>query len=337
MKIFTTPFLLISALLVGCASAPETPPRPEWIDGVSSQYPTRLYLTGTGSARSLYDAKNLARADLSKSFQVSIEEKSHDLRSFEKKTEGDETTTRFDEKIFRSLITRSSRSVEGIEIVDTYFDDQSGQYYALAVLAKQRARNQFSDKIHQLDEATQRAINEANGKGESLQRAHAAQQAIDYQLQRAVQQASLQVVDPSGRGIAPKWSLAQLQQELNTLLGDIHIATRYAPNTPAAVRKMASAALSQAGFSVTEPDRADYILTLNIDLDEPIADKGWQWLRGSLKIELRDTDGKTVGVKQWPLKAASTTLERARARLNEVINETLLSQLRQTLLAFGKG
>lgn len=336
MKMFTTPFLLISALLVGCASAPEAPPRPEWINGVSSHYPTRLYLTGSGSARSLYDAKNLARADLSKSFQVSIEEKSHDLRSFEKKTEGEKTTSRFDEKIFRSLITRTSRSIEGIEIVDSYFDDQTGQYYALAVLSKQRARNQFSNKIHQLDEATRRAIDEANRKGNPLHRAYAAQQAIDYQLQRAVQQASLQVVDPSGHGIAPRWSLAQLQEELNTLLGDIHIAPVYGAHTTAAVEKMASAALSQAGFSVTEPDRADYILKLEIDLDKPIADKGWQWLRGSLKIELRNANEEVIGVKQWPLKAASTTLERARARFNEEINTTLQSQLRQVLLSFGK-
>ena len=248
MKLIYNLFLITLIWVSGCASKPPFKSAPDWVDGASNQYPTELYLLGTGSSLNFHDSKNLARADLVKSFDVTVNESSQDVRLFQRAAAEGETTSSFDEKIFRTLVTQTSRSIEGIEIVDTYHDHETHQRYALAALSKQKAREQFSQKIRQLDSATQRAIDSANIGKNDLKKARSAQQAIQLQTERIAHQASLQVVDASGRGIPPKWALNKLEQDLEDILSHISIYPVHPENTSEEIKEITAAAITQAGF-----------------------------------------------------------------------------------------
>jgi hypothetical protein len=62
--------------------------------------------------------------------------------------------------------------------------------------------------------------------------------------------------------------------------------------------------------------------------------QGWYWLRGTLELNLKDSTGKDAGVKRWPLKATSTTMEQTRQRLLNDTNTILSQELRSTVLEF---
>ena len=78
--------LAVSATVVllsgGCATAPVQQPKPDWVDGDSAGYQSTQYLLGRGMATTQEEAKDRARADLAKVFQVNVAVDSEDVQSF---------------------------------------------------------------------------------------------------------------------------------------------------------------------------------------------------------------------------------------------------------------
>src|ERR1019366_645792 len=73
-------FTLMLSLLLGCAS--RQPAQPDWIAGDSANYKSSQYLIGRGQAATQEEAKDRARADLSKIFQVAVTADSEDVQKF---------------------------------------------------------------------------------------------------------------------------------------------------------------------------------------------------------------------------------------------------------------
>jgi len=99
------------------------------------------------------------------------------------------------------------------------------------------------------------------------------------------------------------------------------------------LQQQLGSAASAAGFFMHE-EAPDYTLTITTKLDPPIIQQGWYWLRGALELNLKDSAGKDAGVKRWPLKATSTTMEQTRQRLLNDTNTILSQELRSTVLGF---
>ena len=68
--------IAFTLVLSGCAN---TPARLDWVLDVIQKYPSGDYLTGIGEAGSQEAAKDRARADLSKIFEVSIQVDTEDI------------------------------------------------------------------------------------------------------------------------------------------------------------------------------------------------------------------------------------------------------------------
>ncbi len=330
------PLLLLLILLAGgCASTSQRHDGPpDWLTGQSSRYPASAYLTGVGSGATVDDARDRARADLAKAFEVAITERASDERIFTRTTENGTSHQKLDEQIFRRLVTRASRSIEGIEIADAYLDPETGRHHALAVLSKQRAAEQLHQKIAQLDQATAEQLRKAERAQAPLEKAAAIARAIQLQQQRRVEQASLRVVDASGRGSAPRWSLAKLQGQLEKALAEITIAPVVASQQESALQRLLSSALAESGFTVTDKSSARYLLEADLQLDPPIRQQGWTWLRGTLEIKLTTPQGTPIGLERWPLKQSSTEPARARQRLETDIADRLREKLRHVILGF---
>jgi len=90
-KILTAPAfsmvfsLAFSSALIfsGCASLGDNDQegaRPDWIDGSSSHYPRMKYIIGRGQAEELAVAQDRARANIAKTFQVNVHERSTDIQ-----------------------------------------------------------------------------------------------------------------------------------------------------------------------------------------------------------------------------------------------------------------
>lgn len=326
-------FIVPALLLAACSTTPEKQEEPEWLDGSSSQFPAALYLTGQGSAAELNDAKDRARSDLAKQFEVAVQERSRQRQEYSRSQQQGEVVESLDQQVSRNLTTYTSRTMQGVEIGAQWRDKISKRHHVLAVLSRNRAQQQFEQEIDTLDNSTAQKLQQAEGATEPLTKAGLIQQALEIQQQRAVAQASLQVVDASGRGKPATTTVAELQRSRDAIINTIKAATSASGEFQDELQQQLGSAASAAGFFLDEAN-ADYTITVTTRLDPPLMQQGWYWLRGTLELNLKDKEGKDAGVKRWPLKASSTTLEQTRQRLLNDTNTLLSQELRSTVLGF---
>ena len=335
MKSNVAIFAVITLLITACSFTPDNSDSPpDWVNGQSKKYASALYLSGQGSAPSLDDAKDRARSDLAKQFEVAIKEHGQQSQVFTSEQANGETMQSLDQRITRQLLTYTSRTLQGVEIVEQWQDQSRDMYYALAVLSRNKARQQFEQNIRTLDQQSSQRLLQAEAETSQLRRASLVQQAIDSQQQRIVVQSSLQVVDLSGRGKPPTLSLSELIRSRDALLQDISIQPAANGDMATELAKSLSGAIAGAGFSIENTNRADYRLTVRTLLDPVFEDNGWYWLRGTLEINLIDDAGNDVGVQRWPLKVSSTNIKRSQQRLLSAVDKLLKSELRDVLLGF---
>ena len=324
-------------MITACSGITEKPADfPTWVSGSSQHYPSSLYLTGQGTGLTLNDAKERARADLAKQFQVAVQERSHQSQQFKSQQIQGETSRSLNQQVSRSLLSYTSRSLEGVEIVQQWHNKQSNQYYALAALSRPKANQQFSQQISSLDKEIQHALDQARQETNVLRKASLVQNAIEAHRQRMEIQRSLQVVDPTGRGIPTTMTLTELQKTQKEFISQIKLSSEVVEATDDSLPRMLDAEISRAGFTMSSPGKADYQLILETFLDPVIREQGWFWLRGTLELRLTQPTGNNVGVQRWPLKVSATTEPRAKQRLVDAIQEILAKELPSTLMGFSK-
>lgn len=116
---------------------------PEWISNPDSEYNSRLYLTGVGSASEENAAEDDAKGELITSLitQISANEKSNIFA---------DSTSEY--ASITSTINTSSelKSIKGLRIVNKY-QAKDGTFYALAVIKKQDAVDFYSKQIQKND------------------------------------------------------------------------------------------------------------------------------------------------------------------------------------------
>lgn len=307
--------------------------RPDWVDGESRRYPAEQYLLGVGMARSLEGAKDRARVDLAKVFEVAVSEQGQDIQRFERSEEGGITSEKSQQQVHRQITLKTDEIIRGVEIADVWQDD-SGQYHALAVLQRHRAAARLRQEIKKLDEATDQHIRTARGLADSMAKVAAAQRALQLQLDRTGYQRSLQIVDITGRGVPPKWSLAELESDLNDILSRVYFRPQVVGQSDQPLLEILSGALSESGFRVVIDAPANYILRGHMALDNVVLKDGWYWLRGNLELTLIATDGTALGTQRFPIKASATQDAVVHQRLMLEIESLLKKQLRATVMGF---
>ncbi len=329
--------LLLSAIVFisACSSTgTKNNNQPDWIDSHSKHYPAQLYLSGQGMADNLNDAKDRARADLAKQFEVAINERSLQQQQYSKQQQGDQSTEKLEQSVSRQLSTQTTRTIQGIEIADSWHDQANHRHYALAVLSRNKARQNFEQQINTLDEKSRQKLKQAESETDSLRKTALVQQAINTQQQRLGIQSALQVVDASGRGKPATTSLAELKRTRDSLINNITLSPETRGTLAQKLQAILSGSVANAGFQVSAASQSDYTLLAEAKLDPPFKQKNWHWLRGTLELRLIDNSNNDIGVQRWPLKAASVTVEQAEQRLLSDIDAILKKELRTTMLGF---
>ena len=329
--------LTVVLLLGACATTKENGKRaPDWVNGVSSRYPAAQYLIGRGAAANLDDAKDRARADLAKIFEVGISAESSDIQTFERVSAGNNgaSESKGQLQISRNIQTRTDRVIRGVEIADLWKDPQSGTQYALAVLRRLQAAQTLRDDIDRLDEATRIYVDKTNAEKDPLKRIAAASRAVEAQIERANAQRTLQVIDVTGRGVPPPWPLAQLRSERETLIQDLTLATRGAGPDGDTIHDILDGAVSAAGFTLKSPGQAKFTLTAALDIGDIEQREGWYWKKGTLEISLSDSDNKVRGTRRWNIKSSALSRNDAQRRALDQVDKILKGDLRAVLISF---
>ena len=334
MKMNIAIVLVLPLLITACSFTSDDPDaQPDWVNGQSKKYASSLYLSGQGSALTSDDAKDRARSDLAKQFEVALKERGQQSQTFTSEQANGETLESLNQKISRQLLTYTSRTLQGVEIADQWYDQKRGRHYALAVLSRNKTRQRLEQELRTLDQLSQKRLLQAEAETSLLTRAALVQLAINSQQQRVVVQSSLQVVDSSGFGKPSKLSLAELVRSRDALLKKVRIQPLASGDASIALVKVLSGATAGAGFSIDNTN-FDFQLKIQTLLDPVLEQDGWFWLRGTMEINLTDKAGNNIGVQRWPLKVSSVNVERTQQKLLSETDQLLKEQLRDVLLGF---
>lgn len=323
--------VVASVSLGGCASVPTAP---DWVTGKSAKYPDSRFLVGRGQADGLEDARNRARADLAKVFEVAVSAETSDVTRFATAAEaGGQSKT--ESQVTRNIVTRTDQIVRGIQIAEAWQDPQSKTYHALATLPRLQAAIGLRQDIERLDAATRGYVAQARNTQDVLAQLAAANRAYDTQRERDGVQRALQVVDVTGRGVDPEFNSGQLASDLDALLKRVRIKPQVAAGSQDALGRMLSAALSAAGFMPDAGGSAPYVLVGSLQLDDLGLIEGWYWMRGTLEVHLAEEgSGKVRGNKRWEIKTSSAQKATAQRRALDEADALLKKELRPAILGF---
>ncbi len=329
------PFFLLSLLInAGCAS--KSLIQPDWVNGNSSKYPPAKYLRGKGEAGYQALARDRARADLAKIFEVSIQEQSKDSSQSSRQTQGAKTRLKFSSSVSRNISIHTDQIISGIEIAGTWQDKTSKQFHVLAVLDRMKAGNILRGNINRLDDVTANAIRRARQNNSLLRKIALAHTALQAQLERRVYNNQLKIVDYSGRGLSSPYTLATLASDRETLLQRMRIRTKISADPLGGLDEILKGAVSAAGFGHAGNARTGYVLDAKLTLTETRDAQGWYWQRGTLEISLSQTaSGQVQGSKRWNIKASSQDRAMSKKRVRDRIDKILKKELRRTIIRFG--
>jgi len=318
--LFTAALLLLG----GCASHP-TSSQPDWVIGDSATYKSAQYLLGRGQGATQEDAKDRARADLAKIFQVAVVASSNDVQQF--KSAG-AAGGQYESQSSRSITTRTDQIIRGIQIAELWQDPSSKDFHALAVLPRLQTAASLREQVSQLDDATGNYITQSRNTNDLFLKIAAANRALESQLERDSLQKSLQVVDITGRGVEAQWNAATLKADLDTLLKRVRIASQVTADSTPGSADIVAGALAQAGFMIETGQNPDFVLQARMNLNDMGFQEGWYWQRGSLEVTLTEAaNGRVRGTKRWDIKASGsdreTSIKRALNQADAILKQEL--------------
>lgn len=311
--------VLFLAAFTACSSTPDNKAdsEPDWVSGQSAEYRSSQYLTGVGSANTLDAARDRARADLSKTFQVAINARTQDQQSSQR----DGASVLFEERINRYVTSETQQVIQGIEIVDTWRDPKSKTHYALAALNRLKSGQALRSQIKTQDQETGNWIQAARDSNSLWQQIRNASLAINSHSKRQALQRNLQVVDITGRGLPSEQSLASLTQQWKTLIGRMTIDVQAQPDSKTAV---VESALSNLGAQLGS---GDYRLSAQYSETSLGQLQGWYWQQGRLNLQLSDSQGKVLAEDELVEKEAATQEALAQQRLSSKIDQGIAQSI----------
>lgn len=311
------------ALSAGCASRE---PAPDWLHSDVAPYSARDYLTGRGAGPDAAAARDRARADLAKVFEVRIQETLRDRSAQHSDTAGVVAVM----EVERELEMRLDRVISGVQIAAQWYDRDTDRYHALAVLDRAQASRDLRTEIEDLDTVTAGYIDRARSGNDLFVRLRNASQAVAAQEQRAELQRNLQVVERGGEGVPVRWRLGRLHADYAELLMRISVRPEASGHYAAQMIDTLSATLRHAGLTVTSA--AEYAVVARLDIEELAPRDGWYWRSGILRITLRDSTGASVGTHRWMLREAATDEAIAEQRVVESAQTRLERELAEVLM-----
>jgi len=320
------PALLLS-LLTGCASKPTIP---DWVIGDSNQYQSTQYLIGRGQGSTQEEARDRARADLSKIFQVAIAIDSEDVQKFKSDPSADNN---YESHSSRRISTHTEQIIRGIQIAELWQDPDSQSHYALAILPRLQTAASMRQQLSQLDSDTNAHIEHSRQSTDLFVKIAAANLAIESQLERESLQKSLQIVDITGRASQSPTSSAMLYSDMNALLKRVKIAPQVTGDASSEFSEIISGALAKAGFMIDTGQHPDFILQSKLLLTDLGNRDGWHWMRGSIELVLTEAANDRVrGTKRWNIKGNAQGKSIAFKRTMNQADKVLKQELRSAVI-----
>lgn len=314
-------------------------PQPEWVAGESKEYPRLDYITSRTQATSAEAAAQLAQGKISRTFMVELS--LYDMSERQAQASGSYELNRTfqPESAMTSAAPEVERILGKIRIVDQWYDSSSNTHHALAALPRNTGLGYLRSQIEMLDTNTSDFLKNASDSSDPLTKMGMTALAWRAQQLRASLQESMRDVDLTRRGIEPKWELAKLSNEINTLLVNLKIYPSGAAGDANAeeIGSALNSALKIADLKPAARNNADYTLSATVTSAIIGEENGWAVGQGTINLTISDKENRERNSKQWTLKVPGISEEAALRRVLEKSEFTLKKEMRNSLIDMALG
>lgn len=329
VRIFLKSFFAVLVLL---SSACVIAGPPAWITGEPAEYPNGQYLIGRGVGATEAEAQNRARGDLATIFEVRVAvttESRTTVAQSGKKAQVDKLAT-------QQVSARTDKVLSGVTVAKLWRDPQTKDFHALAVLSREQASAGLREELLKIDEEVRQRMAAADAAADPLLKVGALSQALDASVRRDGFQASLRVVDPSGRGIEAPLARASIQVAIDETLKRLAVVPEVAADAGRQeFSGLLKGGLAAAGFLASDPAVAELVLVGKLTLTDLGRQANWNWVRGTVEVALLEkVSGRVRGSKTWPFKASAQDAETARSRALIEVERLFRQELRPTIISF---
>ncbi|MCX5794540.1 MAG: LPP20 family lipoprotein [Elusimicrobia bacterium] len=289
---------LLILMSLACACASPTPakanprnPKPEWVDGSSMEYSRDKYLTGVGSADDRATAQERARGEISKIFssQITVNTASLAAESTVQVT-GKKDQNSFSQSVSNSVENVSKKVLEGVEIPETWQDDASRVYYALAVLDKSKSVSAITDKIADFDAQVKQWYAQMVQATDKLLKVKAGMKLLALFKARKGLESDLRILD--GKGMPNPVDEAAVRAAAAKTLSELDVAIDVSGTKSREVETGVVKALNGFGLQATAgaPQGAVDILVTGEAETNPVegTDVRWKFARSYVTVSLKD-------------------------------------------------
>ena len=326
-------FLLCFVFISSAVSARE---KPDWIESEPTRYPNNLYITAIGSASDLELAKDRALANLSKVFEVRIDQASTAKTDVYVSLHNMKEAVSKKNRLSQLIRVSTDKIIQGSQIVESWRDDELALYHSLAVLDRKQARNNIKDEMNRLDDETNVELENIKRTDDALLIIAGLGRAISLQQNRLSLHNVLKIINLHGRGYPGEWQLSSLQSQLEDKLRSLKITAvvddvMTDKLSSKELNKLLKTSMAKSGFPAV--DDGDYTFTINLIVNDLGFQQGWYWKRGRLTVELARSSGQIVEQKEWPLKVSALQREDAQNRLMTQVSKKLNTDLKSLIVS----
>lgn len=145
--------IAIVVFMTGCIAATgnngkKTVSRNATTYDAAAEYPSSLYLTATGIGQTEREAKRLAVAELSNIFEARV---TSDVSSSVQSVIGSDSEERITKAARQSVRVVSDLKLKGVRVEKVWYDESQRSHYALAVLNRRQAKDDWLQELHDID------------------------------------------------------------------------------------------------------------------------------------------------------------------------------------------
>ncbi|GBD99350.1 hypothetical protein BMS3Abin07_01385 [bacterium BMS3Abin07] len=278
---------IISFLISGCAHDA----RKEYS---GADYPSSQYLTATGIGRSESEARNQAVAGISRIFESRVYSDTMDRVKSVVKGSGNEVS---EQSIESNIRVVSDMELKGVQVDRTWFDKGKGVYYALAVLDRSRAGDNWQSEIRNIDSSIEGEYQVLNKAGSRFERYMALKKILKSWLQREVIVSRLRVLGFTRKG-TPSYNIRSVFNMIPVLKSQMLICIDINGDYAKKIRERLSEALAGSGFLISnDHDKADVLITGMVVVNPvELKNPGWEFARATVALSVIDRKtGSIVG------------------------------------------
>jgi len=199
---------------------------PEWLDGSADAYPRDRYLIGVGSGPEIDAARDRARAEIARSFEVHVEDEVRDRIESTTDPARAPAARVVVEQITIETRTTTEADLEGVRIAELWTDPGTQQAWALAVLDRQSAGRAFRIEMAALDAEVERRLGDARAEEAPLARVRALVRAVRASQAWDVLAARARVVGSPTGPSEGEGRTAQVEGELLRAVSQVRFSVR---------------------------------------------------------------------------------------------------------------